>query len=463
MVVTATRSRHAPDASPPVGLLSPSLARVAEATVTGLARLITKAWFRTVESQGLDAIAADRPVVVVANHANGFVDPVLLMATSPRPLKFLAKASLWKVPGLRWLLAVAGALPVQRAVHGDTAANRRMFAASERDLALDGTIALFPEGTVNDALRLKPLKTGAARIALGARAEGARALRIVPVGLIYEDKTRPRTRVLVRAAETVELDEVVGFLCDGGAQGPENHSAVDRLTSLLAGHLASAATDYERGAELNALAWAAMVAARPPDADPSRPVPMARSQPLIRRLTEAPAEARETVVAEAGRYRGQLEMVGLLDADVVPGNTALRFERRVNVQAGKGLVLLPFAMVGGALNAVPFAAVKVATLGRQMRPVDVANFRLLASLVAFPVAWTGWALLGRRAGVPRPVLLAFLAGPATGQAAVAFWERTQAVRRARIQWARTRRHEDLLAAIRQEREAVVKAVERAIG
>ena len=64
---------------------------------------------------GMEHIADDHPVIVVANHPNGFVDPVLVLATSPRPLRFLAKSTLWKVPGVRWLLAFAGVLPVRRA------------------------------------------------------------------------------------------------------------------------------------------------------------------------------------------------------------------------------------------------------------------------------------------------------------------------------------------------------------
>ena len=74
----------------------------------------------------------------------------------PRPLRFLAKATLWKVPGLKWLMAIAGVLPVHRASDGDTTGNggcSRPWSASSPH---DGAIAIFPEGTVNDALPLKP-------------------------------------------------------------------------------------------------------------------------------------------------------------------------------------------------------------------------------------------------------------------------------------------------------------------
>ena len=65
---------------------------------------------------------------------------------------------------------------------------------------------IFPEGISHHEPQLAPIKTGAARIALSARDErGIHDLRIVPVGLNFEDKASPRTRVLVlNKADLVE-------------------------------------------------------------------------------------------------------------------------------------------------------------------------------------------------------------------------------------------------------------------
>ncbi len=270
-------------------VLAPSVRAAADRVIRSLTRLVTRAWFRRVESVGMERLPDDRPLIVVANHSNGFVDPVLLLALSPRPLRLLAKSTLWKVPGVKWLLAFAGVLPVHRAQDaGGTKGNLSVFAEVERELSHDAAIALFPEGTVNDELRLKPLKTGAARIALGARGAGARSLTIVPIGLVYADKTRPRTDVLVRAGEPIDLDEAARrFFAPGDLEGPENHEAVDRLTSLIASRLAAAATDYDRGYELGVLAFASGVYHRSPDADPCPSAPVERD-----RADDAPAERR---------------------------------------------------------------------------------------------------------------------------------------------------------------------------
>jgi hypothetical protein len=339
-----------------------------------------------------------------------------------------------------------------------------MFEASELELGIDGGVAIFPEGTVNDALRLKPLKTGAARIALGARQRGASGLRIVPVGLLYAAKTRPRSRVLVRTGEPIDLDQAIEFLVGPGeVAGPENHEAVTRLTALIAARLSEAATDYDRGAELDALALAAAVFLRPPDADPNHVQPLSELEPTLRRLAALPEAERTAIVAEAEQYRSNLEVVQLIDADIVPGNTPARVLHRIRLNTGKGLVLAPFGAVGAAVNGPSFLLVRAATAYRAKRPVDVANFMMLASIVTFPTTWLVWGFVGRRLGLRRPFRVAFVVGPVTGQAAVVSWERFRAVRSARLQWRRTVRDRDLLADLRSERAALVEAVAKGLA
>jgi 1-acyl-sn-glycerol-3-phosphate acyltransferase len=438
------------------------LRRGADRGVQALGRFITKLWFRTVEVEGLERIEAGRPVLVCANHANGFVDPVLLISTSPRPVRFLAKSTLWKVPGLGPLLALCGALPVYRQVDGSTGGNKRTFSACFAELRADGVIGIFPEGTVNDTLKLLPLRTGAARIALGAREDGAQAVRIVPVGLLYEDKARPRGRVLVRAGPPLDLDDRLGDVVPpGGTDGSDDRVAVDRLTELIRRELDAVYADYDDEAERRLLSAAAAVRLRPPESDPSREVPLAMSEPLARRLAELPDDARQPVIEAINTYRGQLELLGLRDADVVPGNTLSRLRNGLNRSATKVVLLAPFAALGAGLNAVPFAVMK-AVAARPMPRISRANATMLAAIVSFPAAWLGWAVLGRRR-LSHPWVLSFLAGPLCGEAAVLCWEETARVRRARIHWERLRSATGLLDELRDRRAAVVRAVDGALN
>ena len=209
-------------------------------------------------------------------------------------------------------------------------------------------MAIFPEGTVNDALRLKPLKTGAARIALGAREKGARGLRIVPVGLVYEDKTRPRSRVLVRAGEPIDLDDAMRFLVPTGTADRPRATTMPSTGSRRSSPPTSArrATDYDQGAEVKGLELAASVYLRRPDADPNRVQPISEIEPTLRRLLAL--ARRRSARRSSTRPRptaSNLEVIGLRDVDVIPGNTPARVVNRVRLELGQGAACWPRSRV----------------------------------------------------------------------------------------------------------------------
>ena len=123
---------------------------------------------------GLERIPRTGPVLLVASHHGGFVDPALLVAVISRPIRFLAMGTLFRNPLLRALLSFAGTLPIHRAQDppddARPAGNVHTFAACFDHLREGGAIGIFPEGEASDEPRLLPLRTGAARIAIGAHA-----------------------------------------------------------------------------------------------------------------------------------------------------------------------------------------------------------------------------------------------------------------------------------------------------
>lgn len=155
-------------------------------------------------------LPAEGPVVIVANHLNGLIDPVLIMRISARPVRFLAKAPIFRMPLIGRLAKWVRALPVYRAQDGgDTSGNKGMFRAVYGSLADGDCICLFPEGVSHSEPGLQPLKTGAARMALGAEADAERPLgvEIVPVGLNYRDKAIFRSEVAIRIGEPIVIDD----------------------------------------------------------------------------------------------------------------------------------------------------------------------------------------------------------------------------------------------------------------
>lgn len=83
------------------------------------------------------------PVLVVANHVSG-LDPLLMLAVSPRPLRFIIAREQYERWWLRWLFRAVGCIPVERCAHphGALARARRALAAGE-------VVALFPFGGIH--------------------------------------------------------------------------------------------------------------------------------------------------------------------------------------------------------------------------------------------------------------------------------------------------------------------------
>src|SRR6185436_6857315 len=87
------RARSAPPAGEPSGdgrahsLRAPPMTRVLVAAIRRLAHL----FYRRVEATGLGNVPAAGPVLFVANHVNGLVDPMVVLAVLDRPIVFVAK------------------------------------------------------------------------------------------------------------------------------------------------------------------------------------------------------------------------------------------------------------------------------------------------------------------------------------------------------------------------------------
>jgi 1-acyl-sn-glycerol-3-phosphate acyltransferase len=104
---------------------------------------------------------------LVANHQNGLVDGLLLMATLQRYPRFLGKSTLFRILPLWPFLKLAGVVPVTGPrTAGQRAATRQRSGHVNRSWRR-GLVALFPEGIRHDEPELQPPKKGAARIAAG--------------------------------------------------------------------------------------------------------------------------------------------------------------------------------------------------------------------------------------------------------------------------------------------------------
>lgn len=343
--------------------------------VVALARLLTRAFFRSVEVEGPPP--PDGPVVLAASHLYGFVDPVVLVARMGRFPRFLAKATLWSVPPAAVALRLVGAIPVHRRQDGAVAgANDGTFTSAIEALRAGEKVAIFPEGTTHDEPTLRPLRTGAARIALEAAAAGVEGVQVVPVGVTYEDKVEVRGRALVSYGPPIPVAAPEG----------DERAAVRALTDRLQHDLQALTPHFATTEEALALQAAATITLT---VDGEAPL-LADVQGRARRLARLDDERRAALVDLVARYKMLLGFVDLDDADVARRDVVSVLVRRLVVLAVLGVVLAPFAVAGLFANLVPAVLVLVAGLTVRA-PVSKGTVRLLVALVTFPLMWGIWA------------------------------------------------------------------------
>ena len=204
--------------------------RAMETLIRWLAEALVRLYYPRRSVEGAERMARDRPVIFVANHPNGLLDPLLLRVATGRPARFLAKSTLFRNPR-RLAMSAFGSIPVYRAHEssGGSSRNEESFARCRAALARHEALALFPEGVSHSDPQLRPLKTGAARIALSAEAEHPHALGLGSYrsGSYYERKALFRSRVLLVVGEPLPVAPLLP------AYRADERATVDALTDEI--------------------------------------------------------------------------------------------------------------------------------------------------------------------------------------------------------------------------------------
>ena len=126
-----------------------------------VAFIVTRFIYRF-QVRGDEHIPTQGAALLVCNHVS-FVDPVLLMAASPRPIRFIMDHNIFKMPVLGWFFKLAKAIPIapQRE---DPATYEQAFVKAREVLADGDLLCIFPEGAITRDGELAEFKGGAMKL-----------------------------------------------------------------------------------------------------------------------------------------------------------------------------------------------------------------------------------------------------------------------------------------------------------
>lgn len=411
-------------------------------------RIALRWYYREVTIEGLELVPRTAPLLVVANHPNQLVDAMLVGTSLQRDVLFTGKAILLDNPALAVVMRRLPFVPLKRAhderrkaalrkdgtgdagtrdsgqdgpvpspgsTHPgatdpgrpDPSRNAASFSAIHDALAARQAVLIFPEGISHHQPQLAPIKTGAARIALSARDErGVRELHVLPVGLNFEDKAAPRTRVLVRIGAPIAID---GWAPEPG-EGPVEGLTRDIDEAMRAVTL-NFATDAERARVVSAarllsglfaeqttvpyndvsLASEHEVALR---ADRVRRAAAARgdAEPALRKRVDRFAARLDALAEALVRHRMPVTDLGI-DTGSAPG--ALFAVR----EGGRALLAAPLALWGRLNHWLPVRLALLLGRATSRTPEDPAMHTIVAGLATCVVAYLlQTALVWRLAG-----------------------------------------------------------------
>jgi glycerol-3-phosphate O-acyltransferase / dihydroxyacetone phosphate acyltransferase len=434
-------------------------------------RLVVRFWlwfcFKPIDVRHPEHVPADGPVLLCINHPNNLIDSLVVAAALGRKVHFLAAAAMFRRPLVARFLRACGAILVCRREDDPDKMdpNAKAFAATFQTLERGGLVAIYPEGTTHAEARVRRIKSGAARIALGHEAARPGELSLVPVGLTFEARKSFLGRVLVSFGESIPVAPHLE------AYRKHPCRAVDALTGEIqrameaelvhveridASGLVHAVEGLHRGELISEL-----LTTRGLDAwqiDPFR-----RSRAIVDAVNYFKAHDPERVERLWQRIQGY----GALLAEYRVKDEAVcarlrRPLRRERVRRSwEAVVGFPFFVYGAAVNGLPYLIPRWLARRLARKETDYATTRFLASVIAFPLFWAlETSVVGQLSGAAGAAVFA-LSLPLTGVVAYRYLVGAGRLR-SRLRFgvlAFTR--EQAARCLMAEREAIITELERA--
>ncbi len=392
--------------------------------IVALLRLAMRVYFRRVEVVGLEHVPWQSPVIFVLNHPNALVDPAFLLYLAPRRVSFLAKSTLFKMPVLGYFVRAMDCIPVYRHQDAgeDVSKNREMFMAARKLLASGGTIGICPEGVSHDEPRLRPIKTGAARIALAAVSTGeVRELKIVPAGLYYTSKTKFRSAVLLYFGKPLDVAPV-----KLDADGSPPRTAVKELSNRIESALREVMLDAEHEEALQTITRAERIFNSEPGEEESLAEELQLQQRFVKAyqvLRERAPERLRRLEVRMSRFEEELTQAGVDPDDLSPPTSTRAVFTHLIPRVGLFLLLILPATLGALIHYPAYRlGGYLATRFSKDDDDVISTVKIISAMLLFPLTWLVVAVAAYKLEGWTLALIAVALIPIAGYLAIRFFE-----------------------------------------
>ena len=355
-------------------------------------RLSLNAYFRRQHIVGQNKVPQEGALIFVANHPSAFMDPLAVGLAVHRELHFIA-AGEYVGKGLKgkFFQNQLHMIPVFRpnTMPGETHKNKEMFEQCYAHLGQEKSLLIFPEGNSITERRLRSLKTGVARMAIGASKAHPEMppVRIVPVGLNYSDPHQFRSDLYVQIGDPIDIEDYLKM--------EDEREAVRELTEEVAHELRSTLLHIEKEHHDDFLEQVEdiyqpelqdLLELEKDDLQGNHDLQKNIIAALDHFDQESPEEI-EQFKSKVGTYNQGLKKLGISEISMK--------ELRIGNPPYSALLLLllaPVYLVGFLLNALPYFLARAIVIGLRIRDSFLGSLAMSIGALCFLLWYIGGAI-----------------------------------------------------------------------
>ena len=174
-----------------------------------LIKVALNGYFHRIKVIGKENIPKGKPIILVSNHQNALIDPLLLATNTRLNPYFLTRASVFENSFTAKILNYIRMLPVYRVRDGFATLqqNQITFDQTYEVLRKNGTVIIFAEGSHSHVRNVRPLSKGFTRMAFGLKEKYPECEPVIlPVGFDYSAHMKSGSKVQISFGKPIPVD-----------------------------------------------------------------------------------------------------------------------------------------------------------------------------------------------------------------------------------------------------------------